>query len=582
MNDRNWHNLAAMFFDQADRLGKKPFLWTKKGGTYQPLSWNDTAARISILARGLLAQGLTRGDRIVLVSENRPAWLVADLAIISIGAITVPAYTTNTPSDHLHILNDSGARGAIVSNRKLTEKLLAAAIQSPNIEFFITMDPPEISQELEFNFLHLNDIIEKGRQCHDNIVEIAAQSTLDDTACIIYTSGTGGHPKGVMLSHRNLLSNCEGAHDCLIELGLNNEVFLSFLPLSHSYEHMVGHFFPMTIGAEIYYAQGIETLSANMVEASPTIMSAVPRLYETMHQRIIMGARNAGGLKEIMFNATLELGARQHQNPDGLGLIDRLKNAALDKLVRDKVRARFGGRLKALVSGGAPLNPDIGLFFTALGLRILQGYGQTETSPVISVNRPNNMKLHTVGPPMKNVEVRIANDGEILARGDLVMQGYWKNEKATSDTIKAGWIHTGDIGLIDEDGHLQITDRKKDIIVNSGGDNISPQRVESILTIEPEIAQALVYGDKRPHLVAVLVLDQDWLARLRHNNISAESAFMPVLGKVNKSLSNIEKVRRHIIADEPFTIENGLLTATMKIRRHKIIDIYGKALNTLY
>jgi long-chain acyl-CoA synthetase len=579
MSERDWPNLAAMFFDQVDRLGDRPFLWAKRSGAYQSLSWGDTAARITPLARGLLAQGVKKGDRVVLVSENRPAWLVADIAIMSIGAITVPAYTTNTSNDHLHILTDSGARGAIVSNRRLIEQLLPAAEKSPDLEFVFAMDPPEPSQDLNFRLLHLDDVIEQGQGGHENIVEAAARAEPDDTACIIYTSGTGGLPKGVMLSHRNILSNCEGAIDRLAELGLENEVFLSFLPLSHSYEHMAGQFFPMTIGAEIYYAQGAETLAANMVEARPTIMTAVPRLYETLRQRITLGVRKAGGLKEKMFNAALDLGARQHQDPGELGLVDSIKDNLLDKLVRDKVRARFGGRLKAMVSGGAPLNPEIGLFFTALGLRILQGYGQTETSPSVSVNTPGDMKLHTVGKPLKGVEVKIADDGEILVRGDLVMQGYWNNEEATRDTIRDGWVHTGDIGLIDEDGHLQITDRKKDIIVNSGGDNISPQRVESILTIEPEIAQAMVYGDRHPHLVAVLVPDADWLAE---QGESIEIALAPVLEKVNKSLSNIETVRRFILADEPFTTDNELLTPTMKIRRHKIKDIYGDALEALY
>jgi len=571
-----------MFFKQAGQLGEKPFLWAKRGGIYQSLSWKDSASRVTELASGLLEHGITRGDRVVLVSENRPAWLIADLSIMSIGAITVPAYTTNTPNDHLHILNDSGARGAIVSNRKLAEKLIAAATQSKDIEFIISIDPPDASQDLSFNFLHLDEVIEKGRHNKKNITETATLGALDDTACIIYTSGTGGQPKGVMLSHRNLLSNCEGARDCLVELGLDNEVFLSFLPLSHSYEHMVGHFFPMSIGAEIYYAQGIETLSANMLEAKPTIMSAVPRLYETLHQRINLGIRNSGGIKERMFNATLELGRQQYQSPDNLGILDSFKNAILDKLVRDKVRARFGGRLKALVSGGAPLNPEIGIFFTALGLRILQGYGQTETSPVISVNRPNNLKLHTVGIPMKNVEVKIAEDGEILARGDLVMQGYWNNETATMNAIKDGWIHTGDIGLIDEDGHILITDRKKDIIVNSGGDNISPQRVEGLITIETEISQAMVYGDQHPHLVAILVPDEDWTAGITQVEMSIEDALKPVISKVNESLSSIEKIRHFIIADEPFTTKNGLLTPTMKIRRHKIIEKYDKSLQALY
>jgi len=582
MSERGWANLGAMFFDQVDRLGDRPFLWAKRGAAYQPLSWGDTAARVTPLARGLMAQGVGPGDRVVLVSENRPAWLVADMAIMSIGAITVPAYTTNTPNDHLHILHNSAARGAIVSTRKLAEQLLPAALKAPDLEFVIAMDPPEISQELSIRLLHLDDVIEQGQQGHANIVQIASQAAPDDTACIIYTSGTGGLPKGVMLSHRNILSNCEGARDRLEELGLNHEVFLSFLPLSHSYEHMAGQFFPMTIGAEIYYAQGADTLAANLVEARPTIMTAVPRLYETFHQRITAGVRKAGGIKETLFNKTVELGTRRFQDPSGLSVAERITDGLLDILVRKKVRARFGGRLKALVSGGAPLNPDIGMFFTALGLRILQGYGQTETSPSVSVNRPGDMKLHTVGPPLKGVDVKIADDGEILVHGDLVMQGYWRDEEATRETLKDGWVHTGDIGLIDEDGHLQITDRKKDIIVNSGGDNIAPQRIESILTIEPEIAQAMVYGDKHPHLVAVLVPDADWRAGLGKGGETAEKALTPVLEKVNQSLSNIEKVRRFIIADAAFSTENGLMTPTMKIRRHKIKEVYGEALEALY
>jgi len=581
MSDRDWPNLVAMFFDQVDRMGDRPFLWKKSGGNYQSLSWGETAARITPLARGLMALGVGPGDRVMLVSENRPAWLVSDLAIMSTGAITVPAYTTNTSDDHLHLLHDSGAKGVIVSTRRLAETLLSAALKAPDLEFVIAMDPPELSQELSFQVLHLDDVIEQGRAGHQNIIEMARQVDAEKTACIIYTSGTGGLPKGVMLSHRNILSNCESARDRLLELGLDNEVFLSFLPLSHSYEHMAGQFFPMSICAEIYYAEGADTLAANMIEARPTIMTAVPRLYETLHQRITLGIRKAGGIKEKMFNKTVGLGTRRYLDPASLSLTDRLVDGALNILVRNKVRGRFGGRLKALVSGGAPLNPEIGMFFTALGLQILQGYGQTETSPSVSVNRPSTMKLHTVGPPMKDVQVKIADDGEILVKGDLVMQGYWRNEDATLKTIRDGWVYTGDIGIIDADGHLQITDRKKDIIVNSGGDNLSPQRIEGILSIEPEIAQAMVYGDKHPHLVALLVPDTEWATGLASVE-GVTNALTAVLEGVNASLSNIEKVRKFILADAPFTTDNGLLTPTMKIRRHKIKEKYGEQLEALY
>ncbi len=596
MTEPAWPNLAAMFFEQAARLGDKPFLWAKRDGAYRPLSWGDVAARVTPLARGLKGLGVGPGDRIVLVSENRPAWMVADLAIMAIGAISVPAYTTNTEDDHLHVLNDSGACGAIVSTARLADRLIPAAVQAPEAEFVVSMEPPASVPAQNLRIESLDRLIEIGQAGHDNVVKVAQDWAHDDAACIIYTSGTGGLPKGVVLSHRNLFHNCEGATEALEEIGLEDEVFLSFLPLSHSYEHMAGHFFPMTIGAQIYYAEGVETLATNMTEARPTIMTAVPRLYETMHQRIIRGVKKAGGTKERMFMRAVELGRRAYEEGDtsGFSFTERMQDAVLDKLVRDKVRKRFGGRLKALVSGGAPLNPEIGMFFTALGLRLLQGYGQTETAPLISVNRPSHIKLHTVGPPVKNTEVNIAPDGEILARGDLVMLGYWRNPEATAETVRDGWVHTGDVGHFDEDGHLVITDRKKDIIVNSGGDNIAPQRIEGILTVEPEIAQAVVFGDKRPHLVGLFVPDAEWLADWAGGNnkptaleeLADDSDLHRALGaivdRVNTKLSNIEKIRRFVIASEPFSIENGLMTPTMKARRHKIEEVYGGALEALY
>ena len=593
-----WANLAAMFYDQVDKYGDKPMLWAKRDGTYRALSWGDVAARVTGLARGLQQLGVEPGDRVVLVSENRPAWLVADIAIMSIGAITVPAYTTNTEADHLHILEDSGAKGAIVSTKRLAERLIPAAAKAAELSFVIAMDPPDGSAPENVDVLALDKILEMGRAAHTNIVELSRQWPMNDTACIIYTSGTGGAPKGVMLSHRALFHNCMGAVDALKEMNLGDEVFLSFLPLSHSYEHMAGQFFPICIGAEIYYAQGIETLAANMLEARPTIMTAVPRLYESLHQRISLGVKKAGGTKEKMFNAALELGRRKFEDTSSLGLIDRLKDRVLDKLVRDKVRGRFGGRLKALVSGGAPLNPELGMFFTALGLRILQGYGQTETAPLISVNRASSLKLHTVGPAVANTHVKIADDGEILASGDLVMTGYWRNDDATNATLIDGWVHTGDIGHFDDDGHLVITDRKKDIIVNSGGDNIAPQRIEGVLTLEPEISQAMVYGDKRPHLVALVVPDDAWLKEWAAGNGKSGGlnelagnpelakalikALGPVMERINQNLSPIEKVRRIVLADEPFSIDNEQMTPTMKTRRHKIKEVYGNRVEALY
>ncbi|MCC7016077.1 MAG: AMP-binding protein, partial [Rhodospirillales bacterium] len=476
----------------------------------------------------------------------------------------------------------------------LAERILAAAEGAPELRFVAAMDPPPAARSRRVRLVALDQLIETGRARHENVVEKSWSWPRSRPACIIYTSGTGGVPKGVVLSHGAILHNCRGAVLALAELGIDREAFLSFLPLSHSYEHTAGQFFPIAIGAEIYYAESIEALASNMIEARPTIMTAVPRLYETLHSRITRGVVKSGALRRFLFAKTLELGRRRFEAPGSLGLGARLLDALLDRLVRDKVRARFGGRLKALVSGGAPLNPEIGMFFTALGLRILQGYGQTEAAPVVSVNRPNAAKMHSVGPPLEAVEVRIADDGEILVRGELVMSGYWQNETATREVIRDGWLHTGDIGHFDPDGHLVITDRKKDLIVNSGGDNISPQRVEGLLTVEDEIAQAMVYGDRHPHLVALLVPDPDWLqawARARGKigdarALAADKDFAAALSaaveRVNAGLSPIEKIRRILVAAEPFTIENEMLTPTLKIRRHKVREAYGARLEALY
>jgi len=594
MNLANCPNLVKLFFDRAERHGEHPFLWAKVDGTYHPQTWREVAVQVTELARGLKALGLQPGDRVVLVSENRPKWLVADLAIMAAGGITVPAYTTNTVDDHRHIVNNSGAVGMIVSTAKLAENALPAAHASDELRFAITMEPVALQQSLNVEVLDWQAALNRGQPVHVNIIEDAQALRRTDTACIIYTSGTGGVPKGVMQSHGALLHNLAGAAVVLDKLGLNDEVFLSFLPLSHAYEHTAGQFFPIALGAQIYYAEGADKLLSNMAEARPTLMMAVPRLYEMMHGRISRGVEQQGGKKAALFHKTLALGTKAFTAPASLTLLEKLQNKALSALVRKKVAQRFGGRLKAFVSGGAPLNPDIGLFFTALGVRILQGYGQTESGPVVCVNVPEKIKMHAVGPIFPNTEVKIAADGEILVRGELVMQGYWGDEQATRNTVQDGWLHTGDIGLIDADGHLQITDRKKDIIVNSGGDNVAPQRIEGMLSLTREIGQAMVYGDQHPHLIALLVPDTDWLkdwagahgkagdlAQLA-GDADLHKALGDVVKTVNAELSNIEKVRKFIIADAAFSIDNGQMTPTLKIRRHQLKEVYGERLEALY
>ncbi len=589
-----WQSLPAMFFEQAEKRADRNFLWAKLGGAYRPLTWGETARAVKDLSRGLRALGLEPGERVVLLSENRPEWLIADVAIMAAGAITVPAYTTNTSADHNHLLTDSGARGAIVSTRALAKRLLPAAIEAPDCKWLISIEDLDSGQQGPIEIHGWAQVLDAGAARPDDVAEIVVRAKRGDTACFIYTSGTGGVPKGVMLSHGAILCNCMGAYHLLEQIGLGDDVFLSFLPLSHAYEHTAGQFFPVSIGAEIYYAAGIEKLPVNLTEARPTIMTAVPRLYESMHQRIQRGVEKQGGIEKTLFELALRLGRKRYFEPRGLGLWERLQDLVVEGLVRGKVRARFGGRLKAMISGGAALNPDIGIFFVALGLRVLQGYGQTEAAPVVSANPPDNIKMHTVGPPCEGVEVRIADDGEILVRGELVMSGYWRNEAASAAALEGGWLHTGDIGEIDEDGYIRITDRKKDIIVLSGGDNVSPTRIEGFLTLEAEIHQAMVHGDKRPHLVAILVPEAEFIERFARahgtspdmaalrDEAALHAALSEAVERVNKALAPLERVRRFTVARAPFTVENQMMTPTLKIRRHEIKAAYGTELDGLY
>jgi long-chain acyl-CoA synthetase len=570
MDYANCPSLTAAFFERASERGDKPFLWAKRDGRYQPWTWQQVNDAVRDLSRGLRDLGISTGDRVMLVSENRPEWLIADFAIMAAGAITVPAYTTNTERDHRHILNDSQAKLAIVSTTGLAKSLLPAAMAIDDCEHLVAIEPLELAQTSGITLHRWDDLLARGRELPDDVEAVAAKNRREDIACFIYTSGTGGTPKGVMLTHGNILSNCLGAYDLLASFGLGQEVFLSFLPLSHSYEHTAGQAFPVTIGAEIYYAEGVDSLLNNLAEARPTIMTAVPRLYEMMHQKIRRNLAKQKPLAQRLFADAERLGRARYANGGSLSLGQRPLDWLVERLVREKFRQRFGGRLKAMVSGGAALNPDIGLFFHALGIRILQGYGQTEAAPVVSANRPDRIKMHTVGPPLKGVGVKIAEDGEILVRGELVMKGYWRQPEATAEAIRGGWLCTGDIGKIDPDGSIIITDRKKDIVVLSGGDNVAPARIEGFLTLQPELAQAMVSGDK-PRNLAELAEDGDLRKELSG-----------VIDRVNQSLSNLEKVRRFTIAPEPFSVENGMMTPTLKIRRHVIRETYGERIEALY
>jgi long-chain acyl-CoA synthetase len=585
-------NLVTMFFTRAREKGDAPFLSVKRDGAWVATSWAEAARQVASLANALTAIGLKPGDRVMLVSENRPEWCIGDLAIMAAGCVTVPTYTTNTERDHAHIIENSGARAIIVSTQKLAATVMPAVLRSTHVQHVIGIEPLRLGQS--------------PVECHDFAALIAAHPATaeaaaaranfrrEDLACIIYTSGTGGAPRGVMQHHGAILHNVNGCCTIIAEdFAWDDEVFLSFLPLSHAYEHTGGQHFPIGLGGHIYYAEGLEKLAANIEEVRPTIMVVVPRLFEVLRTRISKAIEKNGGMGQRLLGQALEIGARQYAGR--LRLVDRPMQLAVNTLFKPKIAKKFGGRLKAMVSGGAPLNPEIGIFFQSLGLTFLQGYGQTEAAPVISCNRPSaGLRMDSVGPPLVETEVRIADDGEILVRGELVTHGYWRNEVETARILKDGWLHTGDIGKIDEKGRIRITDRKKDLIINDKGENIAPQKVEGMLTLQPEIAQAMIAGDRRPHMVALIVPDPEWtqewcaangdscnFARLAENS-EYRTAIGQAIERVNRGLSVTERVRRFVLADEPFAIENEQLTPSLKIRRHVIRQIYGERLDALY
>ena len=573
----HFDNLVSMFLARAEEEGDAPFLWAKRDKEWRPISWKEAARQVAALAASLKRVGLQRGDRVCLVSENRPEWLIADLGIMAAGCVTVPTYTTNTVRDHLHILENSGARAVIVSNQKLATNVAPAVLTSSECHHFIAIDEMRRTQVPENIHVHCWPDLIKGEPDIDALKRELLDVGRNDLACLIYTSGTGGAPRGVKQHHGAILHNLEGATDIIsTDFGWDDEVFLSFLPASHAYEHMGGQMFPIALGAQVYYAESLEKLAANIEEVKPTIMVVVPRLFELLRARIMKSVEAQGGLSKYLMSRAVKIGGDRYHGR--LKPWDLPMDGILSLTLRKKIRQRFGGRQKAWVSGGAPLNPEVGVFFQSLGITFLQGYGQTEAAPLISCNRPSvGIRLDTVGPPVKNCEVRIAEDGEIMVRGENVMHGYWRNPEETARVLKDGWLATGDVGHFDDHGRIVITDRKKDILVNDKGDNVSPQRIEGMLTLQNEIAQAMVYGDRRPHLVALLVPDPEIA-----NAPDLHQRLQAAVDRVNSDLSVIEKVRRFILADGAFTIENEQLTPSMKIRRHIISKVYGERLDALY
>ena len=560
------NSLVELFFTkykEINSVADKPFLKWLKENEKDFFTWEQVALKIQILSEYLRAN-LADGDRCILLSENRPEWLISDISIMNAGGVTVPLFTTYSEKDYEYIINDCKPKICIVSNEiqlKKIEKFISDEIKVLSIE--------NINERVE-NIENIFDAYLKKKKS-DPHISFNQNLERKDLACIIYTSGTTGNPKGVMLSHGGILSNCEGAQEILNQLVQDSEpTFLTWLPLSHSYEHAV-QFVQISLGAKIYYAESLEKLLSNMSIAKPTIMTAVPRFYQNLYSKISMNFSKQKGFKKKLISSTISLGTKKLNN-ENLTLREKLINFFCEKLVRKKIKNQFGGKLKAFVSGGGALDQKIGEFLNAIGLPTLQGYGLTEASPVVSCNIPGKIKIDTVGPPFKTNQVNIAEDGEILVKGENVMLGYWNMKKETDDVIRNGWLHTGDIGEITEDGNLKITDRKKEIIVNLGGDNISPSKIENLLCLNEKIKQSFVYGDKKTYLVALIVSEST-------ENRKEIEIF---LENLNKTLSLVEKVKKFKLIEEEFSIENGMLTPTLKLKRKKILDKYKDDLEKLY
>jgi long-chain acyl-CoA synthetase len=563
----NIKNLLELFQHQYQKKNKEDIFLKSLKRPQKEYSWESVYLNIIKLSEEI-NKYINKGDRCLLVSENRPEWLISDLSIMLSGGITVPAYTTYTERDYEYIINDCTPSILIISDKTLYSKIKTIIPKKKFIKkiiFFESID------DFDSTFhLNIDEIFEKKISSSKDFFNLDIQRK--DIACIIYTSGTQGNPKGVMLSHGGILNNCEGANLLLKEFISKIPKFLTWLPLSHSYEHTV-QFVQIVVGAQVFYAESIDKLIKNMGDCSPEIMTAVPRFYQNLYQKINSTFSKSKGLKKLLVNQTVILG-RKKLNKEKLLLSESIVNFICEALVRKKIKRQFGGNLKAFISGGGALDYEVGSFLNAIGLPTLQGYGLTETSPVVSCNSIKDIRVDTVGKPFIGNSVKLANDGEILIKGENVMLGYWKNEEETNKVLKNGWLSTGDIGEFDGE-FLKITDRKKDIIITPGGDNISPIKIENDLNKSKYIEQSLVCGDNKPFLVALLVLSPEY------NDISVEEVQIE-LEKININLSRIEKIKKFLIIKKQFTIENNMMTPTLKLKRYKILETYKNEIEKLF
>jgi len=567
MQIENINNLLQLFYEQYKKQNKEDIFLQSLKEPKRKYSWEDVYINIIKLSEEI-GRYIKKGDRCLLISENRPEWMMSDLSIMLSKGITVPAYTTYTERDYEYIIDDCEPTIIIVSDKTQYEKVKSII---PKKNFIKKVIMFENVRDIDNNIILNIDNIFKKENYNKNIF-FDLKIERKDIACIIYTSGTQGNPKGVILSHGGIINNCEGAYNLLTKFISKRPKFLTWLPLSHSYEHTV-QFVQIVVAAQVFYAESIDKLIKNMNDCSPEIMTAVPRFYQNLYQKINASFSKTIGLKKLLVSRTVNLGKKK-LNKEKFSLSEKLINFICEKVVRKKIKNQFGGSLKAFISGGGALDKEVGSFLNAIGLPTLQGYGLTETSPVVSCNHIDNIRVETVGTPFKGNLVKIADDGEILVKGENVMLGYWKNEKETNKVLKDGWLFTGDIGEFDGD-FLKITDRKKDIIITPGGDNISPIKIENDLNKLNFIEQSLIYGEGKPYLICLIVL------RSQEKDISKEK-IQQEIEKINKNLSKIENIKKFIIVKDQFTIENGMMTPTMKLKRYKIIKKYQSDIEKLF
>ena len=583
--------LSKAFWRSVEQRGEKPALLVKREKQYRPITYTELGRRVYAFARALHELGVRKGDRVSILSENCPEWAITDWATLCLGAITVPIYPTLTAPQVQEILRDSEPKVLVVSDKKQLRKACEAVEGTGLNPQMICIEPDSGSETPSFEQM-LN---QPGALTESELRAMVESSQPDDIITFIYTSGTTGEPKGAMLTHRNLISNIEAVLqmiDCRPD-----DLFLSFLPLSHVFERMGGHFLPVYAGLTIAYAESLFTLANDIVEVKPTLMLGVPRFYASVMDRILASARQMPPLRQKLFYRTLEVGkvysrCIREGRPVPLGV--RLQHAVLDKLVAAKIRERVGGRLRFFVSGGAALPKEVAEFFHAFGILILEGYGLTETSPVLTVNPPSAPRFGSVGKPIPGVEITIAEDGEILARGPNIMLGYYKKPEATAAAIDPdGWFHTGDVGYMDADGYLYITDRKKDIIVLANGKNVAPQPIENLLKQSELVQEAVVYGDGMSAPVALIVPNMDTLrafakqegieadgdALLNHDAV--QKRFRQELERVNRELADFQRVKSFRLISKPFSIETGELTPTLKVKRRVVAEKYAHLLQEM-